>query len=513
MFCSRCGKTIPRDAAACPSCGLEVGESRFDGSPYTAAQAHIQPGQDAPIAYTQNYTRINYTGSPEIVDRGDVDSRTTYRPTYDGDSIPEEMRRDLRANPSAPEPEDEGGDNLEGLSGDAVNSLHAVNRELEKDEVDYSQFRARPIESAGQSGISSDVSEIMQDLEEESARRAGRRRKGGAVYGDYEEAFEGEDVPADGEVPREKQDDVFDDIGDEDFRDMREPSGLDAKKIIKIIIALIVVAALFVGGVMWVRYARNSSESTTFTDVREELYTEGLELIKTHASDEYKQVILDAYTEADSSLLTLSSELDESTAEVSALLPEDYTETEQLFIEALNQIQSNIVNCIITDAMALSDEQAASDSEESWEVVNNAISMLEQATSVTDLNSIINGEIVEAVDLNATPSPTPAPNYNTLSKGDKSDEVLAMQERLAELGYLDGDLDGNFGTQTQTAVKMFQQVAGLSITGIADSETLAALYADDAPMPDLAPTATATAAATEAAETAEPTAEPTEAAE
>ena len=56
-----------------------------------------------------------------------------------------------------------------------------------------------------------------------------------------------------------------------------------------------------------------------------------------------------------------------------------------------------------------------------------------------------------------------------------------MQNRLYELGWLLGDRDGNFGTQTQTAVKMFQQAAGLEVTGIADNATLTALYADDAP--------------------------------
>ena len=41
MFCSKCGKTLPLDAENCPACGLEIGESRFEGSPYTSAQAHI----------------------------------------------------------------------------------------------------------------------------------------------------------------------------------------------------------------------------------------------------------------------------------------------------------------------------------------------------------------------------------------------------------------------------------------------------------------------------------------
>ena len=120
-------------------------------------------------------------------------------------------------------------------------------------------------------------------------------------------------------------------------------------------------------------------------------------------------------------------------------------------------------------------------SDERWAVVTNSIAMLEAADTATELTAILNGEQVEITEVEATPTPTPAPNYNTLSRGDVSDEVLEMQNRLYELGWLLGDRDGNFGTQTQTAVKMFQQAAGLEVTGIADNATLTALYADDAP--------------------------------
>ena len=37
MFCSNCGKTLKPDATSCPNCGAVVGESRFDGHPYTGA--------------------------------------------------------------------------------------------------------------------------------------------------------------------------------------------------------------------------------------------------------------------------------------------------------------------------------------------------------------------------------------------------------------------------------------------------------------------------------------------
>ena len=111
--------------------------------------------------------------------------------------------------------------------------------------------------------------------------------------------------------------------------------------------------------------------------------------------------------------------------------------------------------------------------------------MLKAATNAVELTAIVNGEVVDIEQqVQATPTPEPAVNYNTLSKGDKSDEVLNMQTRLVELGFLSDTPDGAFGTKTQTAVKIFQQIAGLPVTGIADSATLNAMYASDAPHAD-----------------------------
>jgi peptidoglycan hydrolase-like protein with peptidoglycan-binding domain len=115
-------------------------------------------------------------------------------------------------------------------------------------------------------------------------------------------------------------------------------------------------------------------------------------------------------------------------------------------------------------------------------VVTNSIGMLKTAKSTAELTAIINGEVVDVKkQAEVTPTPEPAVNYNTLSKGDKSPEVLDMQNRLIELGYLNDTPDGAFGAKTQTAVKIFQQVMGLPVTGIADNATLNAIYADDAP--------------------------------
>ncbi len=45
-----------------------------------------------------------------------------------------------------------------------------------------------------------------------------------------------------------------------------------------------------------------------------------------------------------------------------------------------------------------------------------------------------------------------APYYPTLRRGDKSDEVKTLQQKLIELGYLVGAADGQFGAMTETAV-------------------------------------------------------------
>ena len=103
------------------------------------------------------------------------------------------------------------------------------------------------------------------------------------------------------------------------------------------------------------------------------------------------------------------------------------------------------------------------------------------------------------------PSPSPAP-YTTLSRGDKNNDVIALQERLTELGYLNDSIDGNFGGNTQTAVKLFQSAVGMEETGIADPAMQAALFAEDAPYhPSAQPTPTPTAAPTPTTPPAEET--------
>ena len=61
----------------------------------------------------------------------------------------------------------------------------------------------------------------------------------------------------------------------------------------------------------------------------------------------------------------------------------------------------------------------------------------------------------------------------TLSKyGSRGDEVRRIQQKLKELGYYTGTVDGIYGAKTKTAVTAFQKNCGLTADGIAGPKTL-----------------------------------------
>ena len=63
-----------------------------------------------------------------------------------------------------------------------------------------------------------------------------------------------------------------------------------------------------------------------------------------------------------------------------------------------------------------------------------------------------------------------------LSKyGSRGEEVRTIQTKLKRWGYYSGNIDGIYGSQTQSAVRWFQSKNGLSVDGIAGPKTLAAM--------------------------------------
>ena len=110
-----------------------------------------------------------------------------------------------------------------------------------------------------------------------------------------------------------------------------------------------------------------------------------------------------------------------------------------------------------------------------------------------------------------TPGPaTPTPTPSSLKKGMSGTLVKNLQQRLKNLGYYTGSVDGDFGAGTEAAVEEFQKANGLTVDGKAGTNTLKKLNSDTAiskkaytasqatatPKPTARPTAKPTAKAT-----------------
>ena len=77
---------------------------------------------------------------------------------------------------------------------------------------------------------------------------------------------------------------------------------------------------------------------------------------------------------------------------------------------------------------------------------------------------------VRATELTSVVTPEPA-----LHNGSKGEKVWKLQERLQQLGYYQGTLDGEFGPGTREAVLLFQKKNGLVVDGICGPKTWAKL--------------------------------------
>ena len=78
-----------------------------------------------------------------------------------------------------------------------------------------------------------------------------------------------------------------------------------------------------------------------------------------------------------------------------------------------------------------------------------------------------------------------------LQVGDRGDEVLAVQEKLSQMGYVVGSMDGVYGDVTAEAVKMMQKEKNLPVDGKITPELFKTLVGRDLPVSRGAPIATA----------------------
>ena len=66
----------------------------------------------------------------------------------------------------------------------------------------------------------------------------------------------------------------------------------------------------------------------------------------------------------------------------------------------------------------------------------------------------------------------------SLREGDRGAAVRGLQQKLNSNGLFPVAIDGVYGSETTRAVRQFQQIIGLNVTGIADEETLDELGLD-----------------------------------
>lgn len=102
----------------------------------------------------------------------------------------------------------------------------------------------------------------------------------------------------------------------------------------------------------------------------------------------------------------------------------------------------------------------------------------ESSMQVTDPTSKIESQVSSALTSSALEEDDTV--YTLLQEGDQGEEVLAMQTRLDELGYLDTEYDGHYGEYTASCVRDFQKVNGLPETGEADPDTQKLLFSNRA---------------------------------
>ncbi len=72
------------------------------------------------------------------------------------------------------------------------------------------------------------------------------------------------------------------------------------------------------------------------------------------------------------------------------------------------------------------------------------------------------------------------PTEALLRNGSIGTEVQQLQQRLQQLGYYNGEIDGHFGGGTKNSVVLFQQQHGLEPDGMAGPATIAAIFGSQA---------------------------------
>ncbi len=107
------------------------------------------------------------------------------------------------------------------------------------------------------------------------------------------------------------------------------------------------------------------------------------------------------------------------------------------------------------------------------EVTQSAVKIYQRQNKLAQ-DGVIGPETLDAIL-------SPDAKYYAAQNGDQGDDILRIQERLYEMGYLaTADMmTGNFGDSTEAAVKKLQSVNGLEQDGKVGRKTMNLLYSDE----------------------------------
>lgn len=320
-----------------------------------------------------------------------------------------------------------------------------------------------------------DTETVYEEISAEEAAEA-------PVDGAYSEAVGGDQAAADAENYAGN----YDEYGYEEEGYEEAPAasvtgwlnatvaGIRVANILKVVGALVVVVICFALGMKWFGYVSDAQQKSPIDGVSLSLYNSGIEAITANAADEKTAELLSTYNT--NGVVAFTAQQQQYVDALNALMPEEPQVNDQLFLDALTQIQDNIANAVIADAM--SGDSTSETSQQNWATITNSIASLKAATDAVQLQAIVSEEVV-VVTTTPTPEPTPV-SYTTLARGDEGDAVKELQQRLFDLGYLADAPDGQYGNKTTTAIKYFQMGHELTVSGIADSATQALLYSDEA---------------------------------
>lgn len=117
------------------------------------------------------------------------------------------------------------------------------------------------------------------------------------------------------------------------------------------------------------------------------------------------------------------------------------------------------------------------------ETMIDAVSFM-AGTAYPQLLQSTSSSVSGSSTVSSTSSSIVSPNglnlNQTLKYGMQSDDVLKMQNRLQELGYMFVKPTGLYAEGTQQSVKDFQYLNDMTVTGVADPVTLQKMFSSDA---------------------------------